>query len=175
MFKHKFSLLWIVLLVAVFAATSLTGCSKVSEKAGEKAAEKAIESATGGQAKVDLKNNEVKIETPEGTATMQTGDNLKWPASLPSDVPELKDGKIAMVNELTNKGGKGATVYFEDIKDKNAGTNYKQSLEGKGWTMSMVTTTTDGMMLAAEKGDWTLQATFSQDNKATIWAFPKDK
>ena len=62
------------LLIMVLALSVLaSGCGKASEMAAEKAAEKAIESASGGEVKVDLSNDGVKVDSKDGSSSFLSG------------------------------------------------------------------------------------------------------
>ena len=71
--------------VIVLAAIILMfGCGeKGGEKVAEKAMEKAIESSTGGNAKVDVGENSLRIQTEEGEMTITGGDSAKLPHDFP--------------------------------------------------------------------------------------------
>lgn len=153
---------WVLVITMVFALSALaSGCSKVSEKASEKVAEKAIESASGGEVKVDLTKDGVKVDAKDGSSSFKTGGDLSWPTSMPSDVPQLNGAKIMNVSEATNADGKTVMVWYQEIKNSDEINQYKTALQSKGWTIAATTNTPESVFISAEKPGWNLSATFS--------------
>lgn len=68
-----------------------TSCSKVTEKVSEKAAEKAVEHSSGGDADVDLSDDQVKIKTGDGSAVYGS----KMPEGWPKDIPLPDNFKVS--------------------------------------------------------------------------------
>jgi hypothetical protein len=93
-------------IAVLIAATGLTACGAVAEKAGEKATEKAIESQTGGDVDVDTDDGSVSIETEEGSASFGTGE---VPEDWPDDIP-LPDGLEVLTSSSTVSGNERLTA-----------------------------------------------------------------
>lgn len=79
------------------------------EQVAERAAEKRIEDAAGGDAKVDIEDGGVKVETTEGTVTL--GQQL--PEDFPEEV-ELVEGTVLMAAASEQDRGWFVTLTPED-------------------------------------------------------------
>ena len=176
MFKKPVYSRWIVLLMMLLTFSVLVvGCSQIGEKASEKITEKAIESASGGEVKVDLNDNQVKVESADGSSSFKTGGDLTWPKSMPADVPQLSGAKISNVSETSTAEGQTIMVWVEDIGNAEQITKYKSDLESQGWAITTTTNTPEGTYIMAEKAGWSLTATFNTENGNGVIAAAKVK
>lgn len=155
----RWSKLVLVILAIFVLSVAASGCGKAAEKASEKAVEKAIESSTGGQAKVDVSQDQVIVKTDEGTT--KVGGTNEWPAKIPADVPKFAAGKITSLVESTPTGGgyqvmvgiEGATI--ADME------KYKGQLESSGWKAISTTKAEDSYLVMFEKDERTVMESFS--------------
>jgi hypothetical protein len=148
-----------LIIISVFILSAFAGgCGKVAEKATEKA----IEQSSGGQAKVDIKDDQVTVKTNEGTTTV--GGTTQWPSKMPADVPKFTYGKIVGVSETTTTD-KGLTEYIvvEGVA-LGDGAKYASQLESAGWKIESTTTATDAYMVSAVKGEQSLLLSLGKDD-----------
>jgi hypothetical protein len=139
-------------------ALSVGGCQLVAQKATEGA----LKTATGGA--VDVNGNSVTIKGKDGSQATVSGDT-KIPADFPSDVPMRDDGNVKAV--ITNQTAKGKSfmvnIQFKVPQSEVLGW-YKTQLESGGWTITSTVTTGDGGMVAADKGDISVNIVTGSDN-----------
>ena len=140
--------------MAILVAISLVTVSTSCKRAAEKTQEKIIEKAIGNEAKVDLDDEKIVIETEEGTFTADA--NIQsWPKESPNEVPEFKNGKIVMVNTQNMEEGKNWVIILEDVSPNEAA-KYKENLESNGFKINFTTTAGTGTHFAAEKDNITV-------------------
>lgn len=143
---NKFNFIYfMVLLFAIGATTVFESCKRAAEKTSEKIIEKSI----GEDAKVDIDDEKVVIETEEGTFTTDASVNV-WPNEIPGEVPEFKKGKVMSVTTQEIDGSKNWVVMFEEVSG-TALQEYKEQLENLGFKINYTTTAGTGGHLAAEK------------------------
>lgn len=156
----------IVIILVVLSAIGYVLQGYFARKVGENIAEKTLESVTGS--KVDINSNNGGVTVSNDGGTTSTGSNAKWPASMPSDVPEFKSGTISYSSASTTADYRGWNVTYSNVTAANS-TAYFTTLTNAGWTQtdsvesSLVTNKT------FEKG--TLRLNFTLDpesNGATI-------
>lgn len=151
--KH-FNLINLSRVMALLVVVSFVTVSTSCKRAAEKASEKIIEKSFGDEAKVDLDDEKIVIETEEGTftadATIQS-----WPKEIPNEVPEFKNGKIIMVNTQNMGEGKNWVIIFEDVSPDQPA-KYKENLENNGFKINFTTTAGTGTHFAAEKDNITV-------------------
>jgi hypothetical protein len=152
-----------MLLVFLGVTTVFESCT--CERTAEKTSEKMIEKSMGGDAKVDMDDEKVTIETEEGTFTADASAN-SWPKEVPGDVPEFKDGKIISVSTQEVNDTKNWVVIYEDVP-QNALSKYREELENEGFNISYTTIVASGGHLAAEKGELAVMLMVGEGN-ATV-------
>lgn len=148
----------IFLFIEVALVLPLNGC----KQAAEKTSEKMIEESIGGDAKVDIDDQKMVIETEEGTFT--TDANVRsWPNDVPNSVPEFKEGKIMGATTQAMEDANNWMIMFEEVPNK-ALENYKKQLENAGFTISFTTVAGTGGQLAAEKDDLSVMLLLGDGN-----------
>lgn len=167
-----------VSLLVCFAvlAVSVTGCEMIAQKATEKG----LSAATGGA--VNVSGDSVTLKGKDGTEATVSGDN-KIPADFPKDVPMRDDGTVNAV--ITNQAPGGGTGYMLNIRFKIPQTEllewYNTQLKDGGWTIVSTVSTGDGGMVAAEKGDLTINVVTGSETQdgftsvVTMQVAPKAK
>ncbi len=150
-----------VFLSTIVLLTAMNGCKKAAEKTNEKL----IEQSIGGDAKVDIDDQKVVIETDEGTFTTDANVH-SWPKDVPSDVPEFKEGKVMGATTQTMEGANNWMILFEAVPNK-ALEDYKKQLENAGFAISFTTVAGTGGQLAAEKDDLSVMLMMG-DGNATV-------
>jgi hypothetical protein len=121
------------ILIALSITLALAACA---QKAEEATAEAAIEAAAGGKADVDINggNTQITMQTEQGAAVMNSGENLALPADFPSDVVLADERKVVSVFAAA-----GATVLSYTTSGKLADLVAGQdaAMKAKGWTQTM--------------------------------------
>lgn len=135
--------------VLTLAATiALAACS--SEKSGTFE----TEGGEKGEYTVDSDNEGVSatVTTPEGTATMQSGENVK--ADLPDGFTVYPGAKVVSATNVDSPQSKGALVIMEtgDAPDKVAAF-YRKQAEAAGIKIDMEMTVNGGQMIGGKGPD----------------------
>lgn len=124
---------------ALALATSVSGCSvisdKISEAAGEKVAEKVIEGATGGNVDIDVKDDEgsISFKMDDGETKIQTGSFIDgWPSNLtyPSDYSIITSSMVDNEDQLAYMSLVSSQIDYEQLVDQ-----MRSSHEGSGFTL----------------------------------------
>jgi hypothetical protein len=145
----------------VLAAGACKGKSP-SERLAENSIAKAIERASGGQAKVDLKDGTIKVKTAEGD--VEIGATKTWPADFPIDVPKPGSGTIAGVVRSNQEDKKHWNITLQNA-EPGTFAKYQDELKAKGWEIKVVTNVEDGGLLNAQKDKLAIVATFADKGK----------
>jgi hypothetical protein len=143
----------------VLLTTVLTGCGQnVSQTASEKATEKIIEQQTGGQAKVDINKDNLKVESKDGN--IEVGQNVKLPEGFPKDVYVIAGNIISAFSEPTKEN---YTVSIEINKDLNeVAALYQEKLKADGWQITGNMSYGDVTSVVAEKDSRTATVMISK-------------
>lgn len=132
-------------LLAVCIIGTFTSCKKASEKASEELIEKSL----GDDAKVDIDEGKVVIETDEGTFTTDT-KTRSWPKEIGNAIPKFNYGSVSGVTTQKMKDADNWVIVFEEVPE-TAIKDYREVLKKNGFTISLITTADKGGHLAAEK------------------------
>lgn len=132
-------------LVLTTAALALAACG--SETSGT------FESGDGGRGEytVDTEGGDTTatITTEDGTATMQTGPNVK--ADLPLGFTVYPDATVLSTTNINAEGEKGSMVMMESSDSaQEIAEFYREKAEDAGIEIQMDMTINDGKMLAGE-------------------------
>jgi len=155
----------VVVVLAAAAVVLAAGACKgksTSERLAENSVAKAIERATGGQAKVDLKDGTIKVKTAEGD--VELGATKTWPSDFPTDVPKPSTGKIAGVVRSTQEEKKYWNITILEV-EPGTFAKYQDELKTQGWEIKSVTTMGDGGIMNAQKDKLEIVATFADKGK----------
>lgn len=100
---------------------------KVGEEAVEAAMEKSLEAQGNADAKVELDQGKMQVQSAQGTVTMQTGSTV--PADFPADVPIYPGASVESSVNASGPEGGGWVVGFKtaDGPDK-VSAFYKEKL-----------------------------------------------
>jgi len=139
----------------------------IARKASEKVTEGILGAATGGKVDVNSNNGSVSVSNDSGTTEIGAA---KWPTDMPSDIPELKTGKITFAT--SDKTNKSYSVSSSEVTKAEFET-YKSSVEAAGWTnTSTASFGTD--VLEYEKGTYNLSLVYDESSGGlSITATPK--
>jgi len=165
MTKQKLKLYGLLVMLPAMAIT-LAGCGKsVSQMIGEKVAQTAINSQTGGKANVDLSNNNVKVNSKEGS--YEAGDNVKLPDGFPSDVYVIP-GKIG--SAITSASSAGFTISITTDKSvEEAAAAYQDKFKADGWKITGTMNFGESSSVVAEKDNRTASVIISKgDNNTSV-------
>lgn len=131
--------------------------------------ENAIEQGTGGDAKVDVDGESVRVETTEGTYVAGT---QKLPEGWPADVPSYPKARISYSAAVNPATGRPASVVILTTREDMAKViaYYKDTLGGKGWTMSTMMSAGGTTALTGKKDTRTLSlmVTGGESGQTTI-------
>lgn len=137
-----------------------TSCKSAGEKAGEKAMESALEKQTGEDANVDIKGDEVLVETGNTRTTLNTAAK-KWPEAIPDEVPEFSWGVIYSVSETDVDGTKSFGIHFKEVPSESV-EKYDALLKKNGFKTMRLTIDAGGT-ITAEKGNLQVTAIVGED------------
>jgi len=145
--------------------TVVFGCGKKGEeKAAEEVMEKVIESNMGGNAKVDIEKNSLRIQTEEGEMTMMSGDSIQLPADFPKDVFVYEEADLnnAMVHP------EGFNLMFQTKDDSSKVSEaYLTEMEAKGWSKEMTMDMGGRKMLVFKKDERMANVSIASDDDMT--------
>ncbi|WP_338747965.1 hypothetical protein [Janibacter alittae] len=155
----------------VLAATLVTGCSTIADKAGEKVAEKGMEAAGGGDVDIDSDDDgKVTIESDEGSLEVG-GDEL--PAGFPDEVPLPDDFEVQASMSMGSDDDQSFTVHFSspDADVKQTHDDLKARAEAAGFeilsTNSMGGDDFELRSFTMSNDDWNANVAVSADADAT--------
>lgn len=145
-----------------FLTLILSGCGKsISQIAGEKLAEKAIESQSGEDAKVDIKDGNVKIETKEGG--ILAGDDVKLPSDFPTDV-YVVEGKIKAA--ISSEGNYSITIESDKTIEELSNL-YQEKLKAADWKITGTMNFGDSASVVGEKDTRNISIMFAKNDGKT--------
>jgi hypothetical protein len=140
-----------------------SGCGKsVEQKAAEKAVEKAIERSSGGQVKVDLSQEQVKIKDQQGESVISAKGLAQIPSDFPKDVYVHPNTKVLMVQKMEG----GFHVLLESAENPEPLVNlYKDKMKSDGWQEKAVMAMGQTGIFTYEKENRKAVVTISQSEK----------
>jgi methionine-rich copper-binding protein CopC len=165
MTKQRIKICCLLPVLAILAIL-LSGCGKtITQTTSERAAEKIIEQQTGGQAKVDVNQGNVKVESKDGN--IEVGQNVKLPADFPKDVYVIDGNLVSAFSEPT-KGTFTVSIQTEK-SPAQAAAEYQEKLSSDGWKITGNMNFGGTFSVIAEKDDRIATAMVSaSDNKTTV-------
>ena len=128
--------IWVLLLIGAILVF-MTGCGKVHDKVGEKVSEGIVGKAVDGN--VDITKDGIKVQN-DG-ASIETGNDLKWPKSSMGDLPEPK-AKITGI--LNGKVTEGCTIVLSEMSFDVARA-YVEKLKEMGYKDGLSFSDADGL------------------------------
>ena len=147
--KLQVSIFAIIVFSLLLALFSLPSCKQAAEKQQEKAMEKILEQGSDGKSDVDINDQKITIEN-EGGKTEINLNEKNWPADAPSDVPELKAGKITGTTITKSENGKNWTIRYADV-DMEELDKFAATLKSNGFKVETIKAGKGGMV-NGEKG-----------------------
>lgn len=123
----------VIIGIVVVVFIGVAGCKMALRNIGQNMAEKMIEDASGGKAKVDMKDGSMTVTTEEGTVT--TGGSV--PDNWPKDVPAYAGAAVQFSGTNMGDAGEGAMGLVMTSEDNATSVVdfYKESLKSSGWTL----------------------------------------
>jgi hypothetical protein len=149
----------------MMAVFMLIGCAcgkSAEEKSAEKFVEKAIEQSSGGQVKVDLSQEQIKIKDQHGEAVISPKGNAQIPADFPKDVYVQPNTTVLIAQTVDG----GFHVLLESAE--NPGpliTLYKERMKTNGWKETTALAMGSTGILTYEKESRKAVVTISQSEK----------
>ena len=139
-----------LLIVLVVLALVAVGCSKAAERTIEGAIEKQIEDESGGNANVDINEDDgsVSIETDEGS--IQIG-GAEIPGDFPLPVPDHAEVISVMSTSGENAGAQVSMTFDPDDLDDVAAL-YEDFFNDQGWEVSRTNSDSDGIKIVFISG-----------------------
>ncbi len=150
--------IWLV--VILLATVALSGCTK---KMAEKATERAIEKNTGDQVDLNFDNNQVTVETEQGS--YQAGENVTLPADWPEDIYVLEGKLVAAMKVATNNGYSMSVVTEQSVSEIKQ--DYVDKLTDAGWTINMQMDYGESAALSATKDNRTVSVSVTASSDGT--------
>ena len=138
------------------------GCG---DKAAEKTAESIIESSlekAGGDANVSIRDEQLKIETKDGSLQFASGDSAQLPPDFPKDV--YVDAKAALQTVLSVSGGHNLVLLSKDSLN-DISQAFREKMAAEGWQEER-----------SYSGDGQLAIGWNKDGRSVnITAYPVDE
>ncbi|MBA4392518.1 MAG: hypothetical protein C0407_03095 [Desulfobacca sp.] len=153
--------LGLVLALVLFLALSACGKSR-DEKSPEKSLEKKIEESSGGQVKVDLSQEQIKIKDQHGEATFSSKGLAQIPADFPKDLYIHPSAKTL----ITQRVDGGFHLLLESTEAPEPLINtYKEKMKAHGWKETNAITMGATGIFTYEKSNRRAIVTISQSEK----------
>ncbi|NLB52174.1 MAG: hypothetical protein GX808_04460 [Syntrophomonadaceae bacterium] len=150
-----------VALLAVSVMMAFASCGvkqSVDDKIAEKVTEGVLNKATGGDAKVDIKDGEMTFEGEDGEKFTIGADN--WPTGdAAGQLPEFKGGKI--VSALNS--AEACVIIIEEVKQQDF-EEYVEEIKGQGFENEVSEITTESSyMYSASLDNKTIFAQYESE------------
>ena len=139
-----------LLIVLVVLALVAAGCAKAAEKTIEGAIEKQIEEEGGGNANVDISEDDgsVSIETDEGSMQIGGGD---IPSDFPLPVPEGAE-VVSVISTSGETAGSQVSMTFDPDDFDDVATLYDDFFNEQDWEVSRSNSDSDGIRIVFISG-----------------------
>jgi len=138
---------------------ALAACGKSGE---EKALEKKVDQSSGGQVKVDLSQQEIKIKDQHGEATISSKGLAQIPADFPKDVYVHPNTKILISQTVEG----GYHLLLESVENPEPLINtYKEKMKAQGWKETTALAMGPAAIFTYEKDKRKAMVTISQSEK----------
>ncbi len=139
-----------LLIVLVVLALVAVGCAKAAERTIEGAIEKQLEEEGGGNANVDISEDDgsVSIETDEGS--MQIGGG-EIPSDFPLPVPEGAE-VVSVISTSGETAGSQVSMTFDPDHFDDVATLYDDFFNEQDWEVSRSNSDSDGIKIVFISG-----------------------
>jgi len=139
-----------LLIVLVVLALVAAGCAKAAEKTIEGAIEKQLEEEGGGNANVDISEDDgsVSIETDEGSMQIGGGD---IPSDFPLPVPEGAE-VVSVISTSGETAGSQVSMTFDPDDFDDVATLYDDFFNEQDWEVSRSNSDSDGIRIVFISG-----------------------
>ncbi len=151
------------LMPALAFLITLSACGKSpEEKSAEKTAEKIIEQSSGGQVKVDLSKEQIKIKDLHGEVMVSAKGIAQIPADFPKDVYVLHNAKVLIAQSVEG----GFHLLLQSSEDPEPLINiYKGKMKSDGWKETNAISMGATGIFNYEKDNRSAMVTISQSEK----------
>jgi hypothetical protein len=149
-------------------ALHLAGCGGSTE---EEIAEQVIESGMPDGTKVEINEDggNIRIDSPDGSLNMETGESVALPDNFPADLP-IPEGIIWQMVQSSQADGKDMLIVQGSVPSPldTVASSVRGKLAEQGWeTVSTFMQAGEAEMLSFKKGDRELSVSISKDGEKT--------
>lgn len=149
-------------------ALHLAGCGGSTE---EEIAETVIESGMPDGTKVEINEDggNIKIDTPEGSVNMQTGESVALPENFPADLP-IPEGITWQMVQSSQADGKDMLIAQGSVPSPldSVASSVRGKLAEQGWeTVSTFNQAGEMEMLSFKKGERVLSVSITKEADKT--------
>lgn len=153
---------------AAMLLLTLGGCGSSTE---EEIAEQMIEAGMPEGAKVEINEDggSIKIDSPDGSLNMATGESVALPGNFPTDIP-IPDGITWQMAQSSKADEKDVIIVqgFVSSPLDTVAASVRGKLAEQGWeTVSTFMQAGESEMLSFKKGDRELSVAISKDGEKT--------
>ncbi len=163
--------IWIVVIVVVVGLLVAAGFAvkMATDFIAKKAGAAIVSTATGGH--VNVNDNGVSINTPNGTANVSTSSSL--PSGFPTNVPTPSFGKLTSSLSGDDSSGKSYTLVYTltSAEFKTATATYKDQLKAVGFSIENSSSSTTDVgsydVFSGKNGTAAVTVTVTEDSDKT--------
>ncbi len=153
---------------ALLVTLNLGGCG---ESVVEEVTETAIEAGMpdGSSVEINEDGGTIKIDTPEGSVDMQTGESVALPANFPADLP-IPEGITWQMVQASQADGKDMLIVQGSMPSPldAVASSVRGKLAEQGWeTVSTFMQAGEAEMLSFKKGERELSVSITKDGDKT--------
>ena len=153
---------------ALLVTLYLGGCG---ESVVEEVTETAIEAGMPDGSKVEINEDggNIKIDTPDGSVNMQTGESVALPANFPPDLP-VPEGITWQMVQSSQADGKDMLIVQGSVPSPldTVASSVRAKLAEQSWeTVSTFMQAGEAEMLSFKKGERVLSVSISKDGDKT--------
>jgi hypothetical protein len=151
----KWIVIGVVVLVVLYALQYMFSPARMAERMIERAVEE-----SGGEVDIDITpmaggdaNITIKGEDGE-TYEVNAGGNVSLPDTWPKSVPLMSGAKLTYAQTVSAAQGGGISIgYTTDASVPAVIDYYTTELPKNGWTIALTSTSADGAMVSATRGE----------------------
>lgn len=154
--------------VAITLLVLLSGCGG---SVVEEVTESAIEAGMPDGSKIEINEDEgsVKIEAPDGSVNLQTGESVALPENFPADLP-VPDGVTWQMVQASQADGKDMLIVQGSVASPldTVAASIRGKLAEQGWeTVSTFMQAGEAEMLSFKKDERELSVSITKDGDKT--------
>ena len=123
----------------------------------------------GSSVEINEDGGTIKIDTPEGSVNMQTGESVALPENFPADLP-IPEGVIWQMVQSSQADGKDMLIVQGSVPSPldTVASSVRAKLAEQSWeTVSTFMQAGEAEMLSFKKGERVLSVSISKDGDKT--------